>query len=68
VLVRSQETVEDGEIAVVIIGEEATVKRVRFRRNQIRLEPANRRYKPATLGPGDEVRIAGKVLMAIRKL
>ena len=67
VLVRSQETVEDGEIAAVVIGEEATVKRVRFRRNRIRLEPANRRYKPVTLGPGDEVRIAGLILMAIRR-
>jgi repressor LexA len=72
VLVRSQETVEDGEIAAVVIGEEATVKRVRLRRNRIRLEPANRKYKPITLGPDDmarnEVRIAGKVLMAIRRL
>ncbi len=72
VLVRSQPEVGDGEIAAVIMGEEATVKRVRFRRNRVRLEPANRRYKPITLGPDDmarnEVRIAGKVLMAIRRL
>jgi SOS-response transcriptional repressor LexA len=55
-----------------VISEEAAVKRVRFRRNRIRLEPANRRCKPVTLGPDDmarsEVRIAGKVLMAIRRL
>lgn len=68
VLVRSQASVEDGEIAAVIIGEEATVKRVRFRRNRIRLEPANKRYSSVVLGPDDEVRIAGKVLMAIRRL
>jgi repressor LexA len=68
VLVRSQAEVRDGEIAAVVIGEEATVKRVRFQRNGILLEPANRRYEPITLGPDDEVRIAGKVLMAIRRL
>ena len=68
VLVRSQASVEDGEIAAVVIGEEATVKRVRLGRNRIRLEPANKRYSPVVLGPDDEVRIAGKVLMAIRRL
>ncbi len=68
VLVRSQPEVTDGEIAAVVIGEEATVKRVRFRRNRVCLEPANRKYRPQNYGPDDEVRIAGKVLMAIRRL
>jgi repressor LexA len=68
VLVRSQPKVNDGEIAAVIIGEEATVKRVRFRGKSLGLEPANSRYKPMTLGPDDDVRIAGKVMMAIRRL
>lgn len=72
VLVRSQAEVGDGEIAAVVIGEEATVKRVRLQRNRLRLEPANRRYKPVTVGPDDmarnEVRIAGKVLIALRRL
>lgn len=68
VLVRSQPEVGDGEIAAVVIGEEATVKRVRFRRNRLRLEPANKRYKPIAVGPEDDVRIAGKVLMAVRRL
>jgi repressor LexA len=66
VLVRSQPAVEDGEIAAVVIGEEATVKRVRLGRGGLRLEPANPRYAPATVDPEDEVRIAGKVLMAVR--
>jgi repressor LexA len=68
VLVRSQRTVADGEIAAVVIGEEATVKRVRFRGGRLRLEPANPRHRPITVGPEDEVRIAGKVLMAVRKV
>ncbi len=68
VLVRSQAQVRDGDIAAVVIGDEATVKRVRFRRNRLHLEPANRKHKPVTVGPDDDVRIAGKVLMAIRRL
>ncbi len=68
VLVRRGPTVRDGEIAAVVIGDEATVKRVRFTRNGVRLEPANARYRPMTFGPGDEVRVAGKVLMAVRRL
>ena len=68
VLVRPQPKVQDGEIAAVAIGEEATIKRVRYRRNRIRLEPANRRYESITLGPDEDVRIAGKALMAIRRL
>ena len=67
VLVRAQPEVRDGEIAAVVIGEEATVKRVRLERNSVRLEPANRRYRPMTVGPEDDVRIAGKVLMSIRR-
>ena len=65
VLTRRQDSVESGEIAVVVIGEEATVKRVRPVNGGLRLEPANPKYEPFTV-KGDEVRIAGRVLMAVR--
>ena len=68
VLVRSQSMVADGDIAAIAIGEEATVKRVRLGRKQMRLEPANEKYEPMVLKADNGVRIAGKVLMAIRKL
>ncbi len=67
VLVRAQPEVRDGEIAAVVIGEEATVKRVRLGRGRLQLEPANSRYRPIIVGPEDDVRIAGKVLMSIRR-
>lgn len=67
-LVRSQPEVDDGDIAAVIIGDEATIKYVHFGQNTLRLEPANNRFKPIILGPDDDVRIAGKVLMSIRQL
>ncbi len=66
VLAREQSAVEDGEIAVVLIGEEATVKRVRFGGGRIRLEPANRSYKTIEIKDPSTVRIAGRVLMAVR--
>jgi repressor LexA len=68
VLVRRQPTVNDGEIAAVIVGDEATVKRVRFREEGIVLEPANPRYRAMMLGEEDEVRVAGKVMMALRRI
>jgi repressor LexA len=67
VLVRSQPKVNNGEIAAVIIGDEATVKYVRISDDEVILEPANSKYKPITLGPEDDVRIAGKVVMALRQ-
>jgi repressor LexA len=66
VLVRPQPTVHSGEIAAVIVGEEATVKRVMFRKGRIELEAANPRYRTMKFGPRDQVRIAGKVVMSLR--
>jgi repressor LexA len=68
VLVRRQPTVESGEIAAVVIGDEATVKRVRFIKEGVRLEPENPSYSAMEFGPGDEVRVAGKVLMSLRRI
>jgi len=68
VLVRRQPTVRDGEIAAVVIGDEATVKRVRFVKGGVRLEPANPEYRPMVLGEGDDVRIAGQVVMSLRRI
>jgi len=68
VLVRRQPTVRDGEIAAIVIGDEATVKRVRFVPGGVRLEPANPRYEPMVLGGEDSVSIAGKVLAAVRRV
>ncbi len=68
VLVRRQPTVNNGEIAAIIIGDEATVKRVRFREDGLVLEPANPSYSAMEFGPGDEVRVAGRVLMSLRRI
>jgi len=69
VLVRSQPFVQQGEIAVVLVGEEATVKRFFLRsRNRIELKPENPSHEPMIYGPGDSVRVEGKVIAVLRLL
>ena len=48
VFIRAQDTVENGEIAAVVIGDEATLKRVYFYpdKNKLVLSPENPKYEP----------------------
>jgi repressor LexA len=46
VYIRQQPTVENGEIAAVLIDDEATLKRVRLFPDHITLEPENPQYRP----------------------
>ena len=64
VYIRHQETVENGQIAAVLIENEATLKRVRLFEDHISLEPENPQYRPLVLW-GDEmntVQILGKAI------
>ena len=69
VAVNPAEQVEDGQIAVVLLDDEATVKRVYFQKNRIALKPANKAAGYITryikLSEKD-VRIIGKVTGCIR--
>ena len=67
VIVKPQKVIENGEIGVVLIGDEATVKRVFKWKEKITLRPANKNMKPETYNP-DEVTIIGKVIGVIRKI
>lgn len=61
-LVRKQEVVENGQIAVVLInGEEATLKKVYFSDGQVILQSDNLNYPPMVY-PVKEVRILGLVV------
>jgi repressor LexA len=46
VVVRPGEVADNGEIVVALIGDEATVKRFYREKDRVRLEPANKAYKP----------------------
>ena len=64
VYIRQQNAVENGEIAAVLIDNEATLKRVRLFDDHISLEPENPQYRPLVLW-GEEmntVRILGKAV------
>lgn len=70
VIVRAQPWVEHGEIGVVVIDEEATVKTVWHRRNGLWLKPENQRKGYPLIHPrrDQRVHIAGKVIAVFRPL
>lgn len=69
VLVRMQQSVEQGEIGVAILDGEATVKRIYVDGNIIKLVPENETMKLITVMQTDpNFRIGGKVIGVIRKM
>ena len=64
VYIRQQDTVENGEIAAVLVDSEATLKRVRIYPDHISLEPENPQYRPLVLWGEDmnTVSIIGKAV------
>ncbi len=70
VLVRSQQTAENGDIVVAVINDEATVKRFFRRNNDVYLEPANSTMQPIIIRENQvhEMMIAGKVMSVLRQV
>lgn len=64
VFIRSQDDVDDGEIAAVLLNDEATLKRVYHIRNGLQLLPMNPSYAPMvfTFDECDSIRILGKAV------
>ena len=64
VYIRAQPEVEDGEIAAVRIGGEATLKRVYYDGQSLTLMPANSSYRPKTYSGHEleNIRIEGKAV------
>jgi len=67
VIVRRQADAADGDIVVALVGDEATVKRLRRRRRRIELLPENPDFEPIVPEPGS-VRLLGKVIEVRRVL
>ena len=65
VVVRRQDSAEDGEIVVALVGEEATVKRFFKEADHIRLQPENETMEPIR---SREVRVLGRVVGVLRKV
>jgi repressor LexA len=67
VIVKPQDSITSGEIGVVLMGDESTVKRIYLKKGEITLKPENRDMEPETYKP-HEIRIIGKVIGVVRKL
>lgn len=65
VIVRKQETADDGDIVVALIENEATLKRLYRESGGVRLEPANRNMAPIHVTSG-EFKIQGKLVGVVR--
>ena len=69
VAVRMQPEIGNGEIGVVVVNDEATVKRVYVRGRKVRLVAENPAYEAMVFDAGtDEVRIVGVVAGVIRRM
>ncbi len=67
VIIKQQDTAENGDVVVALIDEEeATLKRLRRRGGSIALEAANPAYETRIFGP-DRVRIQGKLTGLLRQ-
>ena len=67
VIVRRQRTARSGEIVVALVGDEATVKRLRIRGKRVALHPENPDFEPIVPDPR-ELTLLGKVIEVRRQL
>ena len=65
VVVRPQDTADDGEIVVALVGEEATVKRFFRENDHIRLQPENETMDPIIT---QDAQVLGKVIGVFRSV
>ena len=65
VVVHAQDTAQDGDVVVALLGEEATVKRFFREADHIRLQPENDAMEPIR---SKEVRVLGRVVGLLRSV
>ena len=65
VVVHQQDTAQDGEIVVALVGEEATVKRFFKESDHVRLQPENDALEPIR---SREVKVLGRVVGVMRRV
>jgi len=65
VVVKPQETANHGDLVAVLLGDEATVKRINFGPNGIFLMPSNPAYQPIEVA-SEDARVIGRIVGLIR--
>ncbi|MBT0664482.1 transcriptional repressor LexA [Geobacter pelophilus] len=68
VLIRPQQTADNGDIVVAMIDGEATLKRFYRERDHIRLQPRNPNMAAIIIPAGEELAIIGKAVKIIRNI
>jgi repressor LexA len=66
VVIEKQNTVRNGEIAVVMLDEAATLKTFYRESSRIRLQPGNPKYPPTFCSSDEDVRVLGRVVQVFR--
>jgi repressor LexA len=67
VVIRKQETAENGERVVAMIENEVTLKRYHREKDSVRLDPANAEMKPIYVDPESDARILGVLVGVLRR-
>ncbi|MBN2038815.1 MAG: transcriptional repressor LexA [Spirochaetes bacterium] len=67
IIVRRQNTAENGQIVVALINNQATVKEIHFHENQIELRPRNSEMNPIFVNSDDDFQIYGVLVGMYRK-
>lgn len=65
VVIKPQQTANQGDLVAALLGDEATVKRIHFSNRGVRLLPSNPAYSPIEVNQED-AKIVGKVIGLIR--
>ncbi|HTQ11907.1 MAG TPA: transcriptional repressor LexA, partial [Fimbriimonadaceae bacterium] len=65
VVVKPQQAANHGDLVAVLLGDEATVKRISFEKNGVKLIPSNPAYSPIEVQQEDAT-VIGKIVGLIR--
>lgn len=65
VIVRRQPVAESNEIIAALLGDEATVKRLRIEKDRVLLVPENEKYEPIDVTLREDFKILGKVVTTV---
>ncbi len=67
VIIRKQETAENGERVVAMVNNEVTLKRFYRKKDHFVLQPANEAMAPIVINPGEDVKIVGVLIGVVRR-
>ena len=68
VILRKQDTAENGERVVAMIDGAATLKKFFRRKERVVLEPANKAMDPIVVEPGGDVKVLGVLVGVVRRV